>query len=439
MRRWPIGLAAAGLLALALPAFCQQLDVEKHKTLQSGRPDGRHVSTRGFVQFLMRDARPQLAFDPTCTPEELARWQSRVRSKLRELLHFPDVPPQPAPVKLWSQERKGYVLEKWEAYPEPGSVVPFLVLIPGGASRKRPLPAVLCVPGSSDTKENLAGEPPLHPSFQPDGRSHDGWRHAQRNQQAVQFAKAGMVAVAVDHPGNGELSDLALHRGTASDDRDTIARYLIDFGRDYISLSAFQKMHIVQWLRTQPFVDAARVAVSGHSLGTEPILVMAVLDPGIRAIVWNDFLCPNIERAKVSTKPNDKGLRPRANWLGHCIPGLWNWFDYPDLVASFAPRPLILTEGGPTHALELVRKAYAIAGAPNNVAIYYYPRYANPAARRDGAPIPEGLDEPEWFQYANVDVDRHYFKGYLAVPWLARQFQLPDPGAVYPPAPPEAR
>lgn len=438
-RRWSIGLAAAEMLALALPAFCQELDVEKEKTLHSSRPDGRQVSTRGLVQSLIRNAHPQLAFDSKFTPEEFALWQLRVRSKLRELLHFPEVPPQPAPMKLWTKERKGYVLEKWEAYPEPGSVVPFLMLIPDGANREHPVPAVICVPGSSDTKENLAGEPPLHPSFEPNGRSHDGWRHAQRNQQALQFVKAGMTAVAVDHPGNGELSDLAQYRGTTSDDRDTISRYLIDVGRDYISLSAFQKLHILQWLRTQPFVDPARLAVSGHSLGTEPILAMAVLDPGIRAIVWNDFLCPNIERAKVTTKPNEKGVRPRANWLGHCIPGLWDWFDYPDLVAAFAPRPLILTEGGPTHSLELVRRAYEIAGSPNNVAIHYYPKYANPAARRDGVLIPEGLDESQWFEYANVDADRHYFKGYLAIPWLASQFQLPTPGNVYPPAPPEAR
>ncbi len=28
-------------------------------------------------------------------------------------------------------------------------------------------------------------------------------------------------------------------------------------------------------------------------------------------------------------------------------------------------------------------------------------------------------------------------KGYLAVPWLTKQFKLTDPGQVYPPAPPE--
>jgi hypothetical protein len=353
-------------------------------------------------------------------------------------MKFPEPTTQPAPRKLWAKDRDGYVLEKWEIYPEPGSVVPYLVLIPRGATAGNPAPVIMCLPGSSGTKENLAGEPPLHSGVKPDGRSHDGWRHTERNQQALQFVKAGFIAVAVDHPGNGELSDLAKHRGTTMDDRNTLARYLIDFGRDYISLSVFQKQQILQWLRSQPSVDADRIALSGHSLGTEALLAMAVLDPKIQAVVWNDFLCPNIERAKVATKPNSRGIRPTANWLGHCVPGLWEWFDYPDLVAAIAPRPLILTEGGPTHSLNLVRKAYELAGAPENVSIHYYPKFSDPADRRDGKPIPEGLEGTQWLEHANVNAPRHYFKGYLAIPWLTDKFELPDPGEVYPPAPPEA-
>lgn len=439
MQKIGIGLVMAGLLGLALPAVGQELDIEEEKVIESERRDGRFVDTRGLIQYLMRNAAPKLAFDPEFTKEEFERWQLRVRDKMRELLSFPEVPPQPAPEKLWAKDREGYVLEKWEVYPEPGSVVPYLVLIPDGVNAENPAPAIMCFPGSSGTKENLAGEPPLHPSFETNGRSHDGYRHAVRNQQAVQFVKAGFIAVAVDHPGNGELSDLAKHRGTTMDDRNAISRYLIDFGRNYIGLSVFQKLQILDWLRSLPMVDNERIAVSGHSLGTEPVLAMAVIDPGISAAVWNDFLCPNITRAKVSTKPNQNGVRPGANWLGHSIPGLWEWFDYPDLVAAIAPRSVIITEGGPTASLDLVRRAFEINDASDNVSINYYPKYSDPADRHDGEPIPEGLDQSEWFEYANVNAARHYFKGYLAIPWLTDQFNMSDPGEVYPPAPPEAQ
>lgn len=438
--RWRVllvGTIAVQLVSASTSA--QGLDIERQKVLRSDRSDGRHLSTRGFVQHLARTAKPKLAFDPEMTPEEFMQWKLRVRAKLLELMAFPEITEQPEPRKLWARERQGYRLEKWEAYPEPGGVVPYLVLVPDGVTAERPAPAVLCFSGSSGTKENLAGEPPLHPSFQGNDRRHAGWLHTERNQQALQFVKAGLVAVAVDHPGNGELSDLAKHRGTTMDDRNTIARYLLDAGRHYLGYSVFQKRHILHWLRSRPDVDRERVALSGHSLGTEPLLALAILEPEVAAVVWNDFLCPNIERAKVTTKPNSRGLRPPANWLGHCVPGLWNWFDYPDLVAAFAPRPLILTEGGPAYSLELVQQAYALAGAPQRVSIHHYPKYSDPANRRDGEPIPEGLDAAEWLDRANVDAPRHFFKGYLAVPWLAAQFQLPNPGEVFPPDPTQPR
>ena len=41
-------------------------------------------------------------------------------------------------------------------------------------------------------------------------------------------------------------------------------------------------------------------------------------------------------------------------------------------------------------------------------------------------------------QSGKTTLARHYFKGYLAIPWLTDKFELPDPGGVYPPAPHKA-
>ena len=72
----------------------------------------------------------------------------------------------PPPVRLWREERDGYRLEKWEFYPDDYAAVPFLVLIPEGASAAHPVPGVLCLPGSNHSKESLAGEPlPPHPEW----------------------------------------------------------------------------------------------------------------------------------------------------------------------------------------------------------------------------------------------------------------------------------
>ena len=134
-------------------------------------------------------------------------------------------------------------------------------------------------------------------------------------------------------------------------------------------------------------------------------------------------MCKLIKRATVLTKPTNTGLRPGTNWLGYCVPGMWEWFDYPDIIASLAPRPVIFTEGGAKTDLDLIKKAYKIMDAEDNIAVYYYPKYSDPKARRDYVNIPEGLDMEEYFQYANVDAPNHYFKADVAVPWLREMFK----------------
>ncbi|MCP4857693.1 MAG: hypothetical protein GY903_24685, partial [Fuerstiella sp.] len=56
-----LSVIAAWAPGLIVPTSGQELNIEAEKIVCSGRPDGRHVSTRGFVQHLVRNARPRLA------------------------------------------------------------------------------------------------------------------------------------------------------------------------------------------------------------------------------------------------------------------------------------------------------------------------------------------------------------------------------------------
>jgi hypothetical protein len=393
--------------AIALP-----LDPAQHKLIETDRPDGRYLATRGFVQSLMRNVRPKLAFDPNFTDAEFVRWKAQVREKMLELMRFPAVTSRPEPRLLSRAPRAGYAIEKWEIYPLPGWAVRFLMLVPDSASSRTPAPAVVCFPGSARSKESLAGEAELNPKYAYPV-------HADECRMAYYYAQQGIVAVAVDNPGIAEMSDIGTYV-VPGGDRTTFSRYLIDLGWSYLGCSAFVGEQVLGWLRSRDFVDRQRIALSGQSLGTEPVIALAVIDPGIHAVVYNDFLCPNIMRATVSTKPTAAGVRPAANDLTHCIPGMWEWFDYPDLMASVAPTPLLFTEGGVTSELDRVRAAYRITQAPQLIEIHYYSKYQNPESRRDGVKIPEGLDAEEWYRYANVDPPNHYFHGDIAVPWLTR-------------------
>ncbi len=361
--------------------------------LQPQPQKSRQHITAAFVADLFRHT-PELAYPPGLRPEAFTTWQARVRRRLKSLLTFPRVPCQPPPRLLREAPRDGYTLQSWELYPEPGSAVPFLMLVPDGVCAARPAPAVLCCPGTDHPKEGLCGEPvpdPSKPVFQD-----------ARQAMALQIVRAGMIAVAFDNPGTATLCD------PKYPDWKRQAGHLIWLGRSYEGLSVFQKRAAFRWLRTRPEVDSARIAACGHSLGAKPALLLGVLEPRLAAVVWNDHAASWRERELAT---NLAGVAP---W--HYIPGLLRWFDYPDLMAALAPRPLLITEGGRLDHHARLRKAYSTLGAADRLKITFMPNFADPKTRTRAA-LPEGLDAKSYARYANCDGD-HYFKPDIVVPWL---------------------
>jgi len=281
----------------------------------------------------------------------------------------------------------------------------------------------MCCPGSDSTKELLAGEEELAPS-QPANRHHEA------NRMALWYARAGLVALAFDNPGVGELAEGEDLPAAHESGREKLSAELMFLGRNYIGLSVFQKRAVLRWLSTLDYVDAARIALSGHSLGTEPAMMLTVLDNSIAALVFNDFLARFRDPYVVRSHTYSEGQWRQVDPLWHVVPGLFSWFDYPDLLAAVAPRPLLICEGGVTSRLRKVAQAYADVGAREAFHYEYYPRYQDPRAREhDDEEIPEGLSLDQWFEYANVDVANHAFKPDLAVPWLQRTFGMPPSAA----------
>ena len=318
---------------------------------------------------------------------------------------FPEVPAQPEPKRIWSKPREGYRLERWEAYPEPYSVVPYYVLIPDGVSQQSPAPGVICFPGSTWSKEGLAGEPELGKTDVADDAK---WRD---NRMAYHYVRRGFVAVAAENAATNELASPLRPRSQLS----VMGLWM---GRSYEAISVFQKACILQWFVKQPFVDAKRIATSGHSLGAKPADILGVLYPDlVEAVVHNDFVCNWLERAVAENL-----TVPGAHQI---VPGIFQWFDYTDLEAALAPRPLLFTEGGRANQIAKIRAAYSLLGASDPMQVYQYEKYADPKSRLyEDAELPIGITMEEYFLYANVDVPRHRFHPDRAVPWLAEVFGI---------------
>lgn len=328
------------------------------------------------------------------TLREFKEWQNEVRERVKKLFvreEFLDG--SKAPELVSQSDKGGYRLEKWRACPLHHVTIHFLLLIPQGVSSDAPVPAVFCIPGSGQSKEMLAAEGGM----------------------ADFYAREGYVALVVDNPGTGETAE-------PFSSEEYIARYLLEMGWSWLGYTSAIDNSVLNWLKEQPMVRRDRIIISGFSLGTEPLMVLGNLNPDIYAFVYNDFLCRTLERAKVLIRPERNGKRPSINSIRHLIPGLWKEFDFPDLVAALAPRPVIMTEGGLDRDFNIVREAYGIAGVPEMVSVHHYAAFEDPDCRNKESVLPRNLDRTEYFRLVNVDSPRHGFKKEHVRLWLKRLF-----------------
>lgn len=388
-----------------------QWNPQNHNMIQSDRSDGRFLSSFGFAHWMLEHTTPKYAFRGDFSKSKFSKWKKEVRQAMKTLMKMPVVKNRPKPTRQKSELRKGYRVEKWEFYPLPGCVSTFLVLIPD--NQKKSLPGILCIPGSGASKEGLAGEPSGAPLL------NDPYIDPKHT-MALNYVIEGYVAVVVDNPAAGEASDLEQYVQGRNYNYDLLSRYLLELDWSYLGYTSFLDLQVLEWMKTQDYIRKDRIVVSGFSLGTEPLMVLGVLDPSIYAFVYNDFLCQTQERAIVMTMPQDNGVRPFPNSIRHLIPGFWKYFNFPDIVAALAPRPLILTEGGLDRDLDLVKRAYEISGHASKVEIHHYNRFADPKNRKDIPALPKGLDRNNYYKMVNVDGSNHFFKSGIVIPWLKK-------------------
>lgn len=406
-------------LATALTTLCAySADPIDPKIDLSTRSDGRHTSSLALVRSLMRTEAPACTFNPSMTPAEFPQWQNKMSEAMARIMRHPDYRPEP-PRKVACSQRNGYRIERWETYPLPNSVVAVYLLLPDGVDASHPARgAALCIPGFGQTKELLAGEAVGNFDLttpQPEGET-------PLPAMARLFAENGIIAVAVDNVSAGELSDHGRF------DYVNTSRYLLELGWSYLGLTSWQDRVVLDWMKTLPEVPADRIIVSGFSLGTEPLMVLGLLDPSIHAFIYNDFLCRTRERILAMTAPDANGNRPFPNNIEHLIPEFLTEFDFPDIVAALAPRPVICTEGGLDRDFHLIERAYDLAGAPEGTFEYHhYAKFVPDSMRQAVEEVPAGINRDTFFRICNVDPPRHYFKREHILPWLDRI--LPSPSA----------
>jgi dienelactone hydrolase len=172
----------------------------------------------------------------------------------------------------------------------------------------------------------------------------------------------------------------------ASQNESLVARSLLTAGVTWPGILIWDDIRTLDYLASRPEVDPKRLACVGLSVGGYRSFMLAALDPRINAAVdvgWMTTFGAQIERHVINTMG-----------LTFTIPGMYRYFDLPDLAAAVAPRALMVIMGSrdqlfPLTAMkasfEHIARCYTKAGAPDRqrCSMYDAPHEFNAGMQRE--------------------------------------------------------
>ncbi len=229
-------------------------------------------------------------------------WVPRRRALLRRLEAtlggFPDRKCPLNPTITRKTDRGDYTVEALYFYSRPDWPVSAALYLP--KEIKKPLPAVITVHGHAFTQK-------ASPVYQ---------------KVAVHYVKNGYAVLAVDFVGGGDR----LAQKHAS-------RYMFAAGATVQGIMVWDNMRAVDYLLSRPEIDGDRIGITGSSGGGNQTAYTTIFD----------------ERIAASAPVNavtmfDEHMTVGCDYYCPCevIPGMWGMAEYSDLMATVAPRPLLI-------------------------------------------------------------------------------------------------
>lgn len=311
-------------------------------------------------------------------------YQQRARKQLVELLHY-----RPAPVTLnakvlSSKERDGYTEENITFQSTSRTRVPATILIP--ANGTKPAPAIIALHDHGGMyvwgREKVMDTGADHPTLAKFKKNYYGDRSI-----GVELVRQGYVVIAIDMFYWGERrfqqeNDPAAMRarstemteqqvntsnGRAGGNEQLVVRGILTAGVTWPGIVFWDDMRTVDYLASRPEVDAKRIGCAGLSVGGYRSFVLAALDPRIKAAVDVCWM------ASYKTQLDEHLTHSMG--FSFLIPGMYRFFDLPDLAALIAPRSLSVIGGSQDRLFPLagmqaahatIAKCYAKAQSPTN-------------------------------------------------------------------------
>jgi dienelactone hydrolase len=303
-------------------------------------------------------------------PASASAWKSQRPEVLKTVLaSLGDLPPRPAPqkVRLVARElRPGYTLERITIDNGAESEVPALVLIP---DRREPkAPAVLWLHSSTPDKNQIL-TPGTNGGDEPLGES---------------LARRGYIVMAPDSCWYGDRGGLTPGGPLETYRRDDqtsfrtpqegLLKFNLWLGRTLWGMMVRDDQIALDYLCSREDVDAARIGVTGMSMGSTRSWWLAAVDERVAAAVG--VACLTRYQNLIAHG------ELRSHGVYYFVFGLLKHFDTEGVLALIAPRPFLaltgdLDRGSPVDGIkvleERVASVYATLGVPDHFRNVIYP------------------------------------------------------------------
>ena len=314
----------------------------------------------------------------------LAAYQQRARKQLIELLHYRPAP-LPLNAKVLSRkDREGYIEENITFQSTAQTRVPATILIP--ANRAKPAPAMVALHDHGGMymwgREKVIDTGADHPVLAKFKKNYYGDRSI-----GVELVRQGYVVIAIDmfywgerrfqqegdspalRARSAEMTEQQVNQSNsrARQNEQLVVRGMLTAGVTWPGVVFRDDMRTVDYLASRPEVDAKRIGCAGLSVGGYRSFVLAALDPRIKAAVDVCWMA--------SFKSQLDEHLTHSMGFSFLIPGMYRFFDLPDLAALIAPRSLSVLAGsqdklfpvaGMQAAFDTIGKCYAKAQSPAN-------------------------------------------------------------------------
>lgn len=267
---------------------------------------------------------------------------------LRQALSVPHFrnPLEPHTTETWTH--RDITLERVSFQGRYGERIPALLAY-SGIGKSRPLPVLLCMPGSPNVKEDLL----------------------QRIDIISEWADRGFFTISIDRPYHGErvgdLRSATMEKG-----------FLKVWGE-----SVYDLMRTIDYVETRKEANVDRLGMLGLSMGGIEALWLAALDPRVDVVVsvaghlaWEDIFAGEawknifrgLELRHELVRKGAEGSEVQQAFFA-ANPGMQD-IDALHVVAQVAPRPLLLMVGADDPYIPLTASRHTHAAAQTKYASF---------------------------------------------------------------------